>query len=211
MMILFYERNIDEGGIMTEDRENKIIEERIKGWTAFEYEKFLNEIDREIEKIRKKTKATDKELEIGYKILSPAPTACFIDPVIFMHEKYDEYLWNIKKEQIFSVLGTRKTDIYGIIQYCQLKFVKQSLEEIYNENPKDDCTLIIHASENTIPRLYQNRDFYSFGKIVIEELWYEDTEDEERIYDIICPISAAFFHVVMSGKEETIKTLLSYS
>ena len=50
---------------MTEDRENKIIEERIKGWTAFEYEKFLNEIDREIEKIRKKTKATDKELEIG--------------------------------------------------------------------------------------------------------------------------------------------------
>ena len=92
MMILFYERNIDEGGIMTEDRENKIIEERIKGWTAFEYEKFLNEIDREIEKIRKKTKATDKELEIGYKILSPAPTACFIDPVIFMHEKYDEYL-----------------------------------------------------------------------------------------------------------------------
>ena len=48
---------------MTEDRENKIIEERIKGWTAFEYEKFLNEIDREIEKIRKKTKATDKELE----------------------------------------------------------------------------------------------------------------------------------------------------
>ena len=75
---------------MTEDRENKIIEERIKGWTAFEYEKFLNEIDREIEKIRKKTKATDKELEIGYKILSPAPTACFIDPVIFMHEKYDE-------------------------------------------------------------------------------------------------------------------------
>ena len=55
---------------MTEDRENKIIEERIKGWTAFEYEKFLNEIDREIEKIRKKTKATDKELEIGYKILS---------------------------------------------------------------------------------------------------------------------------------------------
>ena len=37
MMILFYERNIDEGGIMTEDRENKIIEERIKGWTAFEY------------------------------------------------------------------------------------------------------------------------------------------------------------------------------
>ena len=63
---------------MTEDRENKIIEERIKGWTAFEYEKFLNEIDREIEKIRKKTKATDKELEIGYKILSPAPTACFM-------------------------------------------------------------------------------------------------------------------------------------
>ena len=88
---------------MIEDRENKIIEERIKGWTAFEYEKFLNEIDREIEKIRKKTKATDKELEIGYKILSPAPTACFIDPVIFMHEKYDEYLWNIKKEQILNI------------------------------------------------------------------------------------------------------------
>ena len=61
MMILFYERNIDEGGIMTEDRENKIIEERIKGWTAFEYEKFLNEIDREIEKIRKKTNFTEKK------------------------------------------------------------------------------------------------------------------------------------------------------
>lgn len=49
---------------MTEDRENKIIEERIKGWTAFEYEKFLNEIDREIEKIRKKTKQRIKNWKL---------------------------------------------------------------------------------------------------------------------------------------------------
>lgn len=199
-----------ENKIMEEDRENQIIEERIKKWAIFEYKKFVSEIDKEIKKLREKTKATDEELEIGYKILSPAPTACFIDPLIFMHEKYDEYLWNIKTEQIFSVLGTRKTDIYGIIRYSQLKFVKKSLEDIYNEIPKDDCTLIVHSSENTIPRLYKNRDFYGFGKIVIEELWYENTENEERIYDIICPISAAFFHVVMSGKEETIKALLSY-
>ena len=42
-----------------------------------------------IEKLKNKeeNKATDKELEIGYKILSPAWPACFIDPVIFMHEK----------------------------------------------------------------------------------------------------------------------------
>ena len=69
MMILFYERNIDEGGIMTEDRENKIIEERIKGWTAFEYEKFLNEIDREIEKIRKRKLVTRYYLQHQQHVL----------------------------------------------------------------------------------------------------------------------------------------------
>ena len=42
---------------MTEDKENKIIEERIKGWTAFEYEKFLNEIAREIEKNKEENKS----------------------------------------------------------------------------------------------------------------------------------------------------------
>lgn len=186
-----------------------MIAEKIKKWNKFDFDEFLEGIKKEMEGLRTKIKATDEQMEIAYKILVAYPSGYFADKVVEMHDKYGIWLWGIKEAQIYSVLGNRDIDVFEIVQYSQLRFVKASLEEIEHEIIRDECRLTVRSSSDSIPKLYKYNDFFHFGKIVVEELIYENTENEDIMYEIICPLSSSFLRVMLDGEEETIETLLT--